>query len=234
MDEMNQPPGRDANGHFVPGQSGNPSGKKPGTRNRATVLREALRDGEGESVARVIIDKALAGNSVMARFVIGLLMPRPRDRAIEIDLPDCGSAGDVLAASSATIQAMARGEITPDEALAVTRLLEFRLKAMAAAAREAERECSLSHRNEPSPLQRKEPSPPGRGQGEGVGRAPNGADIAAARRPHPNPLPEGEGMAGIVHRDGAHGAEGGGNFTADLLHSTCISRPSRWLDRWAA
>jgi hypothetical protein len=71
---------RDANGRFVPGQSGNPLGKKPGTRNRATVLREALRDGEDESVARVVIDKALAGNAVMARFVIGLLMPRPGDR----------------------------------------------------------------------------------------------------------------------------------------------------------
>src|SRR5258708_17067513 len=117
MDEMNQTPERDANGRFAPGQSGNPSGKKPGTRNRATVLREALRDGEDESVARVIIDKALAGNSAMARFVIGLLMPRPRDRAIEIDLPECGSAEDVLAASSATIQAMAQGELTPQEAL---------------------------------------------------------------------------------------------------------------------
>src|SRR5258708_1418292 len=103
---------RDANGRFVPGQSGNPAGKTPGTRNRATALREALRDGEDSGVARVIIDKALAGNAVMARFVIGLLMPRPRDRAIELDLPDCASAEGVLAASSATIQAMAHGEIT--------------------------------------------------------------------------------------------------------------------------
>src|SRR5258708_22551177 len=108
---------RDANGRFLPGQSGNPLGKTPGTRNRATVLREALRDGEDAGVARVVIDKALAGNAVMARFVIGLLMPRPRDRAIEIDLPDCGSAQAVLAASSATIQAMAQGELTPQEAL---------------------------------------------------------------------------------------------------------------------
>jgi hypothetical protein len=226
MNETNHQPERDANGRFVPGRSGNPLGKKPGTHNRATVLCEALRDGEDAGVARVIIDKALAGNSAMARFVIGLLMPRPRDRAIEIDLPDGSSADDVIAASSATIQAMARGEITPEEALTVTRVLEFRLKAMTAAARERERELSPLHRKEPSPplhrkepspLRQKEPSPPGRGQGEGAGRTPDIADIASARRPHPDPLPTGEGMAGSVR--------GSRKITEDLLHSTCISRP---------
>jgi hypothetical protein len=214
MDEMNQPPERDANGRFVPGQSGNPSGKKPGTRNRATVLREALRDGEDESVARVIIDKALAGNSAMARFVIGLLMPRPRDRAIEIDLPECGSAEDVLAASSATIAAMARGEITPDEALTVTRLLEFRLRAITAA--RPERELSRSQRKDPSPTRSKEPSPASSRRGFAT-------PDATARTAGPRESGRG-GMGPMRGRD----------FTANLLHSTCISRPSRWLDRWAA
>ncbi len=72
MNDMDHSPQRDANGRFQPGQSGNPAGKKPGTRNRATLLREELRDGEDGAVARVIIDKALAGNSMAARFVIGL------------------------------------------------------------------------------------------------------------------------------------------------------------------
>ena len=31
---------RDADGRFVPGCSGNPAGKLPGTRNRASVLAE--------------------------------------------------------------------------------------------------------------------------------------------------------------------------------------------------
>ncbi len=44
----------DASGRFIPGQSGNPVGKKPGTRNRATVLREALRDGEDVAAARIV------------------------------------------------------------------------------------------------------------------------------------------------------------------------------------
>src|SRR5882724_6035750 len=114
---------RDANGRFAPGSSGNPAGKKPGTRNRATLLREALDEGEDIAAARIVIDKALAGDAVAARFIVGRLTPRPRDREIELDLPDVASARDIVAAYDATVQAMAAGEITPDEALTVTRVL---------------------------------------------------------------------------------------------------------------
>ena len=63
MDGINQTAMRDAGGRFVPGQSGNPADKKPGTRNQATLLAEALRDSEGEAAARLVIDKALAGDA---------------------------------------------------------------------------------------------------------------------------------------------------------------------------
>ena len=35
---------------FKPGQSGNPSGKKPGTLNRATRAAQSLLDGETEAL----------------------------------------------------------------------------------------------------------------------------------------------------------------------------------------
>jgi hypothetical protein len=128
--------GRDAAGRFVAGASGNPAGKKPGTRNRRTVLAEALRDGEDTGLARVVIDKALAGDGVAARFLLGLICPKPRGRAIELDLPEDARAGDVLAVFDATLAAMAAGEITPDEALIVTRILDGRRRALEAVARE--------------------------------------------------------------------------------------------------
>src|SRR5476651_2649682 len=128
--------GRDAAGRFVAGASGNPSGKRPGTRNRRTVLAEALRDGEDNAVARVVIDKALAGDAVTARFLLGLLSPKPRGRAITLDLPEDARPGDVVAAFDATFAAMAAGEITPDEALTVTRVLDGRRRALQALALE--------------------------------------------------------------------------------------------------
>jgi hypothetical protein len=124
--------GRDAAGRFVPGASGNPAGKRPGTRNRKTVLAEALRDGEDNAVARVVIDKAIGGDGVAARFLLGLISPKPRGRAIALDLPEGTRPGDVVATFDATFAAMAAGEITPDEALIVTKVLDGRLRALQA------------------------------------------------------------------------------------------------------
>jgi hypothetical protein len=139
---------RDANGRFVAGHSGNPAGKQPGTRNRASVLREALGDGEDIAAARIVIDKALSGDMVAARFIIGRLEPRPRSRAVELDLPEGTSARDIVAAYDVTLRAMATGEITPDEALQVSRVLDGRLRALKMAARE---ETSVRAEQSPSP-----------------------------------------------------------------------------------
>jgi Family of unknown function (DUF5681) len=37
---------------FQKGQSGNPTGKKPGTRHKATIIAETLLDGESEALTR--------------------------------------------------------------------------------------------------------------------------------------------------------------------------------------
>ncbi len=84
------------------------------------------------AVARAVIDKAKEGDAVSARFLLGLLCPRPRDRAITLDLPDGMSAGDTVAAFNTTLLAMAAGEITPDEALTITRMFDGRLQALRA------------------------------------------------------------------------------------------------------
>src|SRR5215469_12172153 len=125
--------GRDKKGRFRPGSSGNPAGKKTGTRNRATLLREALRDGEDTSVARIVIDKALAGDAVTARFLLERLEPKPRGRPIHLEIPEGESpAGEVVATFNAALRAMAAGEITPDEAVSIARFLEGRMRVLKA------------------------------------------------------------------------------------------------------
>jgi hypothetical protein len=215
MDGMQFSSTRDAHGRFVPGRSGNPCGKKPGTRNRATVLREALEEGEDIAAARIVIDKALAGDQVAARFVVGRLMPRPcpRGHEIELDLPDGDGATDLLAAFDATIAAMARGEITPDEALTVTRVLDGKLRALKAAARE--RKLAPPHRKEPVLASKTEPSPAcGRGQGEGLG-APAAQDLhGRSTQPSPQPSP--------ACGRGGYSRAGRAKLVGDHLHSACI------------
>jgi hypothetical protein len=60
---QNRPRGRP----FVKGQSGNPAGRRPGCRNRATLAAEQLLDGEAEALVRKAVELALAGDPVRAR-----------------------------------------------------------------------------------------------------------------------------------------------------------------------
>ena len=52
------------------GQSGNPAGKKPGTRHKATILAERLLDGQAEELIQQCVQKALDGDSTAMRLCI--------------------------------------------------------------------------------------------------------------------------------------------------------------------
>jgi len=135
MDNSEQPAAaRDSLGRFLPGRSGNPAGKKPGTRNRATTLRAALADGEDIAAARTVVERAIKGDPVCARFMVDRLYPKPRTRAIELDLPDLEhdlNHGEIY---DAALRAMLTGEITLDEATQIGKLLDDRFKRYGAAA----------------------------------------------------------------------------------------------------
>jgi hypothetical protein len=126
--------GRDAQGRWLPGQSGNAAGKRPGTRNRATLLREFLRDGEEGEAVRAIIEKAKAGHWAAARFVIEGIAPKPRGRLIELDLPEDAALPDAI---DRVVQLMACGEISMEEAQLTIRVLREQSAAAATPTRAA-------------------------------------------------------------------------------------------------
>jgi hypothetical protein len=121
-----QPSARTARGRFQPGASGNPAGKKPGTLNHATRLKALLDDGDFETAARHIVERARKGDFAAARFLVDRLDPKPRGRAITLDLPPNASSPERFAALT---QAMCRGEVTPDEAKTIAAVLEAEDKA---------------------------------------------------------------------------------------------------------
>jgi hypothetical protein len=107
------------------------------------ALRDVLEPGEDRLLTRIVIDKAKAGDSGALRFVVGRLHPRPRGRAITRDLPPDMRPGNVVAVFDAMLRAMAAGEITPEEARAITLVLDARNRVLEAWQRErslAERE----------------------------------------------------------------------------------------------
>jgi hypothetical protein len=72
---------------YEKGQSGNPAGRPPGSRNKATLLAESIFEGEAENIIRMAIDKAREGDVTAIRLCLERVFPRLRDRATVFDLP---------------------------------------------------------------------------------------------------------------------------------------------------
>jgi hypothetical protein len=117
------PPTRTAEGRFAPGCSGNPKGRPIGSRNRASVMAEALEEGEPEMLIREYADIAHGGDKVALRFCVGRLVPPMRGRTIVLDLPP-GTELDFRTGYIRVARAVFDGEITPDEGLKLARLLQ--------------------------------------------------------------------------------------------------------------
>jgi hypothetical protein len=119
-------------GRFQKGQSGNPSGKPLGTRNKATRAMEALLDGESEAITRKAIELALSGAGPALRLCLERLLPVRRDRPVTFSLPVIDTASDAVIAAGALITAVAEGELTPIEAAELGKLIDAYVKALEA------------------------------------------------------------------------------------------------------
>jgi hypothetical protein len=118
------PVNRDGHGRFAPGQSGNPAGKKPGTPNRATRLREQLAEADLELAVRGLMNLVRDGNGVAIRFVLERVFPKPRDREIDLGLAALGDRATPADMVARILRKMAAGEINIDEASRMARLIE--------------------------------------------------------------------------------------------------------------
>ena len=109
---------------FAKGVSGNPAGRPVGSRNKATLLALQLLEGEAEALTRKAVEQALEGDTTALRLCLERLVPPRKGRAIELDLPAITATVDLPPAFAALVAALARGDLTPDEAQTVGTLLE--------------------------------------------------------------------------------------------------------------
>ncbi|MBI3512996.1 MAG: hypothetical protein HY060_02880 [Proteobacteria bacterium] len=201
---------RDGQGRWTPGQSGNPAGKKPGTRNHASLLRDALRDGEDGAAVRVVIDKAVGGHFGAARFVVDGLAPRPRGRLIDLELPDGAGIAETI---GAIVRRMCDGQISAEEALALIRAVD-RLSAVAAAATARATAGADAPAADPlTPAARPVAAAP-----RATTARPQTARAAAAVKPPPTPA------FGLHLQAEEHRAAPPSSLTAALLASTAAPR----------
>ena len=117
-------------GRFSPGQSGNPAGRPKGRKNRATVICQALLEGEAERIARSVVDKALAGDPACLRLCLERLLPPLKERVVSMTIPPLTCATDVPGAISAVLSAVASGHLLPSEGTELARLVDTYRKAV--------------------------------------------------------------------------------------------------------
>ena len=123
---------RNVEGQFLKGQSGNPAGKPPGARNRATIVAEQLFDNASGEVSKEALAQALNGNSAVLRLIVTRLIGPRRHRESGFAMPLLQSAADVAPAIAAIAAAAAEGAISTAEASEMSQVVERYTRALAA------------------------------------------------------------------------------------------------------
>ena len=101
---------------WAKGQSGNPAGRRKGSRNKATLMAELYLDGEAEGLVRKAVEMAYAGDALALRLCLERTIASRRERPEPVALPRVRSAADLAPAMGAVAAAVARGLITTGQA----------------------------------------------------------------------------------------------------------------------
>src|SRR5437588_9695429 len=117
---------------FQKGCSGNPQGRPLGARNVATVIAEQLLDGEAEAITRKVIELAKQGDLTALRLCLERVVPPRRERPVNFTLPEINSVDHATKAMAAITTAVANGDLTPTEAVELSRVIEGYVKTIEA------------------------------------------------------------------------------------------------------
>jgi hypothetical protein len=100
---------------FERGQSGNPTGRPPGSKNVQTELRAEL-EGHGTGILSKLVERAEAGESVTGRYLLNRILPAARSAPIRIPFQ---LEGNPTQQAEQVKQKFAEGLLTAEEAQAL-------------------------------------------------------------------------------------------------------------------
>ncbi len=116
---------RHNSGQWASGVSGNPSGRKHGSKNNVTVASANLIEGDGEALTRKLIDLALDGNVSCFRHAIDRLHPVKRSTPIKLEgMPAVHDIKSAAEASAFLLEKVSAGEVSPQDAEMISRLVD--------------------------------------------------------------------------------------------------------------
>jgi hypothetical protein len=110
---------------FASGQSGNPAGRPKGARHKALLALDAIGEQGAADVLRKVVEEAKAGDLRAAEILLRRLWPERKGRSIELDLPALKTPADLVKATAAIAEAVASGEVTPEEGQAVAAVIDM-------------------------------------------------------------------------------------------------------------
>ena len=115
---------------FQKGQSGNPAGRPPGSRDRTALAAEYLLEGEAQALTRKAIDLALEGDTTALRLCLERILPQRKSRAVAFEAPRIDRVEDLAGAIGSIFQEVAGGRLRLDEGAALVGMLESKRRAM--------------------------------------------------------------------------------------------------------
>jgi hypothetical protein len=110
-----------------PFEKGNP-GRPRGAKNRRSVVAAALLAGEEDALIRRAVELAIDGDVPMLKFLLTRILPR--ERPVNLDLPQMEFADDAVEALGAITQAIAEGRISPSEGAALATVVNSYARAI--------------------------------------------------------------------------------------------------------
>jgi hypothetical protein len=122
MNAARKPRGRP----FKPGNPGRPAGSK----NKTTRMAEQLLDGQAEQLVQKLVELALDGNVAALRMVLDRVCPPRKGQPVDIVMPPINSSQDVFPAIASVWTAIRDGQLTPEEASALSIVIDRSIHAI--------------------------------------------------------------------------------------------------------
>ena len=109
---------------FEPGQSGNPAGRPPGSRNKKTLAMEELLGERAEAAVTTILNRAEGGCPTAMRLCMERVLPTGANRPLTLEIPPVSTPDDVIAAAGVVIEACGHGAVSPRETVHLLTVVE--------------------------------------------------------------------------------------------------------------
>jgi hypothetical protein len=113
---------------FQPGQSGNPAGRPPGSRNKKTLALEEAFDEHVEEILKEVVGRAKEGDKTAQRLCMDRMLAPRRERPVVIDLPAIETPADARKALAVVTAELSEGGLTITEATRLIGLIQRMLR----------------------------------------------------------------------------------------------------------